>query len=105
MSNIVQRNLHRSLAISLIAVEEETGISQEKLVKLMNDEFGYVDKDTPSAVSILEQQMELEVAAERHAKKNKVKVSETAVGLTAIKRKMGTLASGFQESNPDPKTT
>lgn len=96
MTNIIQRNLHRSLAKSLIEVAEETGVSLNELVKLMNDEYGYVDKNDHNAVSTLEKQMELDVAAENHASSNNIKVSETAVVRTALKRKMGTLVSDLR---------
>lgn len=105
MANIVQRNLHRSLAKSLIAVEKETGIPLDRLVKLMNDEFGYVDKNDQKRVETLENQMELDVAAELHAKKNNVSVSETAVAHTALRRKMGTLSQDFKPDTPNTETT
>ncbi|QQK72114.1 hypothetical protein [Pectobacterium versatile] len=103
MTNIVQRNLHRSLAKSIISVEEETGVSQDKLVKILNEEFGYVDKDDQTAVSNLENQMALDVAAEKHAAKHKVTVSELAVARTAIKRKMGTLANNVKVNDSETK--
>ncbi|EPB4205284.1 hypothetical protein ACROUB_003619 [Yersinia enterocolitica] len=105
MTNIVQRNLHRSLAKSLISVEEETGVSQDKLVKILNEEFGYVDKEDQIAVSNLENQMALDVAAEKHASKHKVIVNELAVARTAIKRKMGTLANSVKVNDSETKMT
>lgn len=101
MANIVQRNLHLSLAKSLIEVAEETGVAIGELVKLMNDEYEYVDRDNPRALSTLEKQMELDIAAEKHARNNKVQVDGIAVARTALKRKMGTLVSDFQASIPD----
>lgn len=105
MSNIVQRNLHRSLAKSLIEVEAETGVPCERLVSLMNEEFEYVDKDDQSAISALEKQMSLDVAAEKHAQTSKLKLSETAVALTAIKRKLGKLSSRYLINESEPEAT
>lgn len=101
MSGIVERNLHRSIAASIIEVERETGIPVSELAELMNDEYGYVPKEEKVGVESLKRQMELDVAAEKHARESKLKVNKLAVGLTAIDREMGKLANKIQDKELD----
>ena len=97
MSGIVERNLHRSIAASIIEVEKETGIPASELAELMNDEYGYVPKEKKAEVENLKKQMELDVAAEKHARESKLKVNKLAVARTALDREMGKLTSKFQD--------
>lgn len=101
MSGIVERNLHRSIATSIIEVEKETGIPASELAEMMNNAYGYVPKENKSEVEKLKRQMELDVAAEKHARESKLKVSKLAVGLTALDREMGSLVKKLQDEELD----
>ncbi len=103
MANIVQRNLQKSLATSMVAVQKETGIPMPELVEIFNQKFGYVAKENPTAVKLLTTQVELDAAAEKHAQDNKVVVSKTAVVLTALERMSGTLSGQIQSTAPQPQ--
>lgn len=97
MSGIVERNLHRSIAAAIIIVEKETGIPVSELAELMNDEYGYVPKEKRAEVENLKKQMELDVAAEKHARESRLKVNKRAVARTALDREMGKLTIKFQD--------
>ncbi|KPM00669.1 hypothetical protein [Vibrio splendidus] len=96
MSGIVQRNLHRSIAASIMKVAEETGIPESDLVEIMNDKYEYVPRNNQTEEKKLKKQMELDIAAEKHARESKLKVSKTAVAKTALSREMGTLGREFK---------
>ncbi|MBD1559930.1 hypothetical protein HC752_23685 [Vibrio sp. S9_S30] len=102
MANIVQRNFQRSLAASVTAVAEELGLPQAEVVEVMNEEFGYVDNENPNEVATLIKQVELDTAAEKHARENSVTVSKRAVVLTALERDVGTLSRLFDGKDPQP---
>ena len=97
MSGIVERNLHRSIVASIIEVEKETGIPASELAEIMNNEYGYVPKEEKMEVEKLKRQMELDIAAEKHARESKLKVNKLAVGRTALDREMGKLANKFRD--------
>ncbi|MBZ6390814.1 MAG: hypothetical protein LBE90_09970 [Pantoea dispersa] len=99
MVNIVQRNLQRSLAKTISEIEQETGIPQDQLVDILNEEYGYVSQDDSDSIANLNKQIELDKAADRHAKEKKVKVSKRAVVKTIYDRETGKLARDFKEDN------
>lgn len=98
MSGIVERNLHRSIAAAIIEVEKETTIPASELVEIMNHEYGYVPEEQ---MEKLKRQMELDVAADKHARESKLKVNTVAVARTALDRKMGKLANKFGDEEMD----
>ncbi|EGR1983637.1 hypothetical protein CA164_05785 [Vibrio parahaemolyticus] len=99
MANIVQRSMQRSLAKTISEMEQETGIPQSQLVEILNEEYGYVSKDDPELLSDLNRQIELDRAADRHAKKKKIEVSKRAIAKTTWDRESGKLAQDLQEGN------
>ena len=99
MTDIVQRNMQRSLAITISKMEQETGISQSQLLDTLNEEYGYVPKDAPALLSDLNRQIELDRAADCHAKEKKIKVSKVAILKTILDRESGKLAQDLQEGN------
>ena len=101
MANIVQRNLQRSLAKTISEIEQETGIPQEQLVDILNEEYGYVPPNNTESIADLNRQIELDKAADRHAKEKKIKVSKRAVVKTIYDRETGKLARDFKEGNTE----
>ncbi|WP_201508318.1 hypothetical protein [Psychrobacter alimentarius] len=98
MSGIIERNLHRSIAAAIIEVEKETSIPASELAEIMNDEYGYVSEEE---MGKLKRQMELDVAADKHARESKLKVDKVAVGRTALDRTMGKLVNKFRDEEVD----
>lgn len=101
MVNIVQRNLQRSLAKTISVMEEETGLSQNQLVEILNEEYGYVSPTDPVRVADLNKQIELDKAADRHANKKNIQVNKIAVVKTILDRETGKLAKNFKKSNTE----
>ena len=101
MSGIVERNLHRSIVASIIAVEKETGIPASELAEFLNNKYMYVPKEEKVEVEKLKRQMELDVAAEKHARESNLKVNKQAVALTALDRLMGNLPNKFRNEELD----
>ncbi len=100
MSNIVQRNLQRSLAKSVSVIEEETGLSQNEIINTLNDEYGYV---TPELLPDLNKQVELDRTADLHAKQKKIKVNKAAVLKTALDREASELAKIVRDKSEERK--
>lgn len=100
MSNIVQRNLQRSLAKSVSVLAEETGLSPNEIINTLNDEYGYV---TPELLPDLNKQVELDRAADLHAKQKKIKVNKVAVLKTALDREASELAKIVMNKNEELK--
>ena len=100
MSNIVQRNLQRSLAKSVLVLAEETGLSPNEIINTLNDEYGYV---TPELLPDLNKQVELDRAADLHAKQKKIKVNKVAVLKTALDREASELAKIVMDKNEERK--
>lgn len=102
MANIVQRNLQKSIASTIIHVEKELGIplDTEEVLMLLNKEYGYVKEDDQEALETLNKQIELDVASEKHARNHPVTVSKLAVVHTTIDRELGTLTSRCKDAKP-----
>lgn len=100
MSNIVQRSLQRSLAKSVSFYAEETGLPQDEIVNMLNDEYGYV---TPDLLPDLNKQIELDRAAELHAKQKKIKVNKVAVFKTSVDRENSKLVKIVRDESEDSK--
>ncbi|WP_350557500.1 hypothetical protein [Psychrobacter sp. CAL346-MNA-CIBAN-0220] len=100
MSNIVQRNLQRSLAKSVSVLAEETGFSPSEIINTLNDEYGYV---TPELLPDLNKQVELDRAADLHAKQKKIKVNKVAVLKTALDRETSELAKIVRNKGEDSR--
>lgn len=100
MSNIVQRNLQRSLAKSVSVLAEETGLSPSEIINTLNDEYGYV---TPELLPDLNKQVELDRAADLHAKQKKIKVNKVAVLKTALDRETSELAKIVRNKGEDSR--
>ncbi len=100
MSNIVQRNLQRSLAKSVSVLAEETGLSPSEIINTLNDEYGYV---TPELLPDLNKQVELDRAADLHAKQKKIKVNKGAVLKTALDRETSELAKIVRNKSEDSR--
>jgi len=102
MANIVQRNFQKSIAATIIHVEKELGIqldTEDSLI-LLNKEYGYVKEDDQEAFETLNKQIELDVAAEKHAQNHPVTVSKLAVVRTTMDRELGTLTSRCKDAKP-----
>lgn len=102
MTNIVQRNLQRSLAKTVEALVNETGLPQDQIVEILNEEYNYIPEGDSSSVDNLNKQIELDRAADNHAKQKKVKVSKKAVVKTIWDRESGKLAEDFKGNNEEP---
>ncbi len=103
MSNIVQRNLQRSLAKSVSDLVEETGLPQGQIIEILNNEYGYVTQNDPELLTDLNKQIGLDTAANLHAKQKKVKVNEVAVVKTIYDRKTHQLAKIVRNKNVEYK--
>jgi hypothetical protein len=95
--DMITRTSCRSLAKSIVSVEQELGTKLEVDLALehLQQEYLYVAEDDQDTLDLLKAQVSLEVAAERNAKENSIpanKLRETAVALTALDRKLGTLS-------------
>lgn len=91
--NIVQRNMQRSLAKTVTTIAAETGMNRDEVVQLLNDQYGYVPQDDSKRVDSLKKQVELDQAADDHAKRNKVSLSKLAVAKTIADREAGRLSN------------
>lgn len=102
MANIVQRNFQKSIAATIIHIEKELGIQldTEDALTFLNEKYGYVKEDDQKSFQTLNKQIELDVAAEKHAQNNPVKVSKFAVVSTMLDRESGTLTSCSEDGKP-----
>lgn len=109
MSNIVQRNMQKSLAKTVAKLSEELQLPSTEIVKVLNERYGYVSAH-PKEVNVLSKQVELDIQAEEHARRHNLKVSKTAVTATALDRELGILGDKMRDQLNDqegdaPQTT
>ena len=78
MSNIVQRAAQKSLAKTVAKLSEELQLPATEIVIALNERYSYVS-EPPKEVNILTKQVELDIKAEAHARRHKLKVNKTAV--------------------------
>ncbi len=109
MTNLVIRNCERSLAKSILSVEKELGIILDSTdaVEYLNQRYNYVAEGDIETLETLKKQVVLDIAAERHATDHPIpssKLSEIAVALTALDRKLGILPGHFNNDGPVPST-
>ena len=99
MASIVQRNLQRSLAKSVSILQEETGLPQEQILNILNDDYGYVSQNDTATLKDLNRQIELDRAADFHATQKKITVNKNAVIKTIYEREIGKLPKKFKDTN------
>jgi hypothetical protein len=95
MSNIVQRNAQKSLAKTVAQLSEELQLPATEIVIALNERYSYVC-ELPKEVNLLTKQVELDIEAEAHARRHKLKVNKTAVLATALDRELGNLTADMR---------
>ncbi|ENJ2788116.1 hypothetical protein AB0656_002575 [Vibrio parahaemolyticus] len=96
MSNIVQRNAQKSLAKTVEKLSKELQLPTTDIVTALNERYGYVSEH-PKEVNVLTKQVELDMQAEAHARRHKLKVKTTAVLATAADRELGNLTADMRD--------
>jgi|GEM_PF-2417726 hypothetical protein len=102
--NMVSRTQCRSLAKTIVSIEQEIGseVDPNQIVHYLNDSYKLVKPADKRGLEVMIQQVTLEIPAERFAAKNTLSantISTIGIAMTVIDRETGKLKSDLLGEN------